>query len=143
MDIQGWDERHRALVGHLDPEPLVVSSVRELAPGRALDLACGTGRNAVWLAEHGWQVTAVDFSSVAIEMLRQRGAGVDARVADLERGEFAIEADSWDLILMCRYLQRDLFGPVKTGVAPGGLIIAIVLLEGRYGARPGELAGSF
>jgi tellurite methyltransferase len=143
VDLSGWNERHRASAGHLEPEPLVVSSVRELAPGRALDLACGTGRNALWLAEHGWKVTAVDGSPVAIEMLRQRGENIDARIADLERGEYMIEPESWELILMCRYLQRDLFEPSKNGVVPGGVIIAVVRLEGQYRVNPGELAGYF
>ena len=147
MDLRGWDDRYRSQEEPGAPTPLVVETARHLKPGRALDLACGTGRNALWLASRGWSVTAVDGSAVAIEKLKARGEGleIDARVADLERGEFAIAASSWDLILMCYYLQRDLFEPVKLGVVPGGVVIAIVHVaeSGRYCLRSGELAGYF
>jgi SAM-dependent methyltransferase len=52
------------------PSRFVVAEVADLPPGAALDLACGAGRNAVWLAEQGWRVTAVDFSGVALRMAR-------------------------------------------------------------------------
>src|SRR5205823_10853470 len=115
------------------PTPLLVESVSQLTPGKALDLACGTGRNAVWLAEHDWSVTAVDGSPAAIDILRRRVPTFDARVADLERGEYRIEPANWDLILMCYYLQRDLITPAKLGVKPGGLLLSMVHI-----AKPGE-----
>ncbi len=125
------------------PEPLLVESVRDLKPGRALELACGFGRNAIWLADRGWHVTAVDISSDAIDAIRADGR-IDARVADLERGEFIIAPQSWDLIVISRYLQRDLFEPAKRGVVPGGMIFALVLLgEGRFRADRGELRSYF
>src|SRR5262249_46902135 len=118
----------------------------KLAPGRALDLACGTGRNAVWLAGAGWEVTAVDRSEKAIETLRNRG--VSTVVADLEEHEFAIEPDALGLILMCLYLQPDLFEPAKCSLKPGGALIAIVHLSepgriSRYSLDPGELRRYF
>jgi len=118
----------------------------EIPAGRALDLACGTGRNALWLAERGWQVTAVDYSPAAVAILRSRNSAIDARVADLERGDFTVVPRSWDLIVISRYLQRDLFEPAKAGLVPGGVIIAIVLLskeEKRFRVQPGELARYF
>ena len=143
MDLNGWNERHLNSLPDLPPELLVVNTACDLQPGRALDLACGTGRNAVWLVERGWKVTAVDGSPVAIDMLRKRDPKIDARVADLERGEFIIEPESWELIVICRYLQRDLFEPAKCGVVPGGVMVAIVRLQGRYGLNPGELVRYF
>src|SRR5438067_11196563 len=98
-----------------------------MPPGRALDLACGAGRNALYLATLGWQVTAVDSSAVAISILRERAAGlapgfsVDARVADLEAGGFTIAPASFDLILDFFYLQRDLFPHIREGLPPGGV----------------------
>jgi SAM-dependent methyltransferase len=145
-----WDERHRAAAEQdvAAPLPLVIKVALEMKPGRALDLACGAGRNALWLAEHGWSVTAVDGSPAAIELLRkravERGVNVDAQVADLEKGEYAIEPSHWDLVVICYYLQRDLFEPAKRGVVPGGVLAAIVLLgEGRFSLGPGELRGYF
>jgi len=126
------------------PVPLLVETVRGMKPGRALDLACGSGRNAIWLAEHGWSVTAVDGSPAAIELVRQRGPHIDAHTADLEKGEYTIEPARWDLIVISYYLQWDLFAPAKRGVVFGGLLLAIVLLgEGRFSAAPGELRGYF
>ncbi len=147
MSLREWDERHRAAAPNLAPDPLLVSAVENRPPGRALDLACGTGRNAIWLAGHGWRVTALDGSPVAIEILRAKNPVIDARVADLERAEFVIEPESWDLIAILRYLQRDLFEPARRGVVPGGIIIASTLLEGGKGGRhrvkPGELRRYF
>jgi len=146
MSLQDWDQRHCDADPNAAPDPLVVETARGMKPGRALDLACGTGRNAVWLAENGWKVTAVDGSRIAIGILDSRDLKIETRVADLERGQYVIEAESWDLILMCRYLQRDLFEPAKAGVVAGGVIIAMVLVsekELRYRARPGELAHYF
>jgi SAM-dependent methyltransferase len=96
----------------------------------------------VWLAEHGWTVTAVDRSPIAIPT-------VDTHVADLEKHEFAIGDSAWDLIAVCYYLQRDLFEPVKRGLKPGGVAIAIVHMfepgheQSRFSLHPGELAKYF
>ena len=96
MEIRGWDERYRSEgLKHSTPTPLLVEIASQLKPGRALDLACGTGRNAVWLAEHGWTVTAVDGSPAAIEILQKTSPEIDAHVADLEKHEFTIEPASW------------------------------------------------
>jgi len=151
MDIQEWDERYRDSASNAQsaPTPLVVRTTASLRPGRALDLACGAGRNALWLASHGWQVAAVDGSSTAIEILKRQNPSIDARVADLEAGEFEIGESAWDLILVCYYLQHDLFEPVKRGVKPGGLALVIVHLiepgheSSRFSVQPGELRGRF
>src|SRR6267154_361279 len=135
MEIRSWDERYRSGERAAEdieaaPTPLLVETSKRLTPGRALDLACGSGRNALWLAAQGWSVTAVDGAPAAIEILRkragERGLQVDARVADLENSEYPIEPSAWDLITICYYLQRDLFEPAKLGVKQGGLLLAIV-----------------
>ena len=118
-----------------------------------LDLACGAGRHALWFAEHGWDVTAIDGSTAAIDSLRAQAStghwAIDTRVADLEKHEFAIEPSAWDLILIWLYLQPDLFEIAKAGVRPGGILIASVRLkmEGEeakpHRAHPGELKDYF
>ncbi|MBZ5591621.1 MAG: methyltransferase domain-containing protein [Acidobacteriia bacterium] len=158
MDLRGWNECYfsgQRQAEHFDagPSKLVTETVQPLPAGTALDLACGAGRNALWLAEQGWKVTAVDGAPAAIEILRrraaERGVTVDARVADLEKGEYSIEPSAWNLILLCYYLQRDLFEPAKRGVVQGGIVIAIVHItepgeEPTYKrARPGELRSWF
>jgi SAM-dependent methyltransferase len=142
MEISAWDERYRsgahaASDFNTEPSPLLVAIVSKLPPGNALDLASGAGRNAIWLAEHNWNVTAVDGSSAAIEALRKRAnerhLAVNTRTVDLERHEFVVASSAWHLIAICYYLQRDLFEPAKAGVIPGGLLISIVHI-----AEPGE-----
>lgn len=73
MDARAWDERYAAvdLVWSSGPNQFVAAEVSPLTPGRALDLAAGEGRNAVWLAERDWHVTAVDFSAVGLDKGRR------------------------------------------------------------------------
>jgi tellurite methyltransferase len=138
MRIEEWDARYRSGERAEDlftaPTPLVVRTAEKLEPGCALDLACGTGRNSIWLAKHGWTVTAVDGAPTAIDFLNQRAGGLEirTRVADLE-GVFRIEPASWDLILTCYYLQRSLIPSIRAGLRPGGVAVVIVHL-----AQPGE-----
>ena len=84
MDAAAWDERYAAteLVWSAGPNQFVEQGLSSLPPGRALDLACGEGRNARWLAERGWQVTAIDWSAVAVEKGRKVNAAVDWQVGD-------------------------------------------------------------
>jgi tellurite methyltransferase len=158
MEMQGWDERYRSGTRRAEdldaaPTPLLVESVKEVTPGRALDLACGSGRNTLWLANRGWRVTAVDGSPAAIKILESRaselGFTVDTRIADLEKSEFRIEPCQSNLIAICYYLQRDLFEPAKLGVAPEGILISIVHITEpgeeptAHRLRPGELERYF
>jgi SAM-dependent methyltransferase len=106
MDAAAWDERYAAteLVWSAGPNQFVEQSLADLPPGQALDLACGEGRNARWLAGHGWQVTAMDFSPVAIDKGRQLAGdqdGIDWQVGDALT--HALPADL-DLVLVA-YLQ--------------------------------------
>lgn len=129
--IEEWDQRYRSSKQVIEtPSPLVVQ-FSGLVPGRALDLACGPGRNALFLAEHGWRVRAVDGSKVAIERLRASNPSIDARVVDLEAGELAAVApETYDLILSCYYLQRSLIPSMKAALRPGGFLIIIVHITG-------------
>jgi tellurite methyltransferase len=158
MEISAWNERYRTGDRSQEdlessPNPLLAETVEKLLPGKALDLACGTGRNSVWLAERGWRVTAVDGAAAAIELVHKRaalsGVTVETLVADLERHDFHIAPDSWNLILMCFYLQTSLFEPAKRGVKPGGIVLAIVHITEpgeeptAHRLRPGELKTYF
>ncbi|MGQ0760731.1 MAG: class I SAM-dependent methyltransferase [Acidobacteriota bacterium] len=157
-----WDQRYlRGEHTSKEPSPLLRKAIKGLKPGRALDIACGAGRHAIFLAEHGWHVTAVDSSRAGIEILQQRaredrersaripacGAQasclptIDARLADLERGEFQIEPDAYDLICLFYYLQRDLFSPIRAGVKRGGTVVAAIHLnDGKEDAKPANPA---
>ena len=137
MDLEGWNDRYRAGETDGEPTPLLARMAGALQPGKALDLASGTGRNALWLAQNGWTVTAVDGAPAAIEILLRKAAteklAIDCRVANLERGEYELKPAAWDLVAMCYYLQRDLFEPAKKAVAPNGMLLAIVHIT-----EPGE-----
>jgi tellurite methyltransferase len=127
----------------IPPRSFVEEIAASLPPRRALDLACGDGRNAIWLAERGWQVTAVDRAPTFTY------PGIEVITADLEQHQFTVAPGTWDLIVMSYYLQRDLFEPTLRGLKPGGVAILIVLLfePGREGSRfrlhPGELRTFF
>src|SRR5262249_44691044 len=131
MDIAGWEERYRSGNTGKEEAPtiLVVEIAEKLPAGTAIDLACGSGRNALYLAERGWTVTAVDGSKSAIELARMRAAArglqLDAHVADLTTPGFTMLPDSYDLILIAYYLQRDLFAKAKIAVRLGGVVVAI------------------
>ena len=107
MDSVGWDERYAAteLVWSAGPNQFVEEALADRPPGRALDLACGEGRNARWLAEKGWQVTAMDFSPVAIEKGR-RLAEQQAGLINWQVGDALSTALPTDLdLVVIAYLQ--------------------------------------
>jgi SAM-dependent methyltransferase len=135
MDAAGWDARYaKGQVWSSEPNRFFAEIVEELAgpPGRAVDLACGEGRNAVWLAEQGWDVTAVDFSATGIERGRAgaaaRGADVRWVVADLEAYELGVGA--WDLVAHV-YLhwptavREPFLRRCAAAVAPGGVLVVV------------------
>jgi SAM-dependent methyltransferase len=84
VDAAAWDERYAAtaLVWSASPNQFVESELASLPPGRALDLACGEGRNARWLSENAWEVTAIDWSAVAVDKGRRTSESVDWQVGD-------------------------------------------------------------
>lgn len=115
-----------------EPNRFVVTELRDLAPGRALDVGAGEGRNAVWLATRGWHVTAVDFSAVGLDKGRRladaRGVAVDWVLADLRH--YQPELGSFQLVLVA-YLQlraAELDGVLRnavTALAPGGVLLVV------------------
>jgi tellurite methyltransferase len=129
--VTDWDERYRkGEHAFTHPHRLLVKAVEQISPGRALDIACGAGRHSIYLAGQGWDVTAVDSSKVGIRLTQQRaaeaGVNVATQRADLERGEYVIESESYDLICDFYYLQRDLFESIKNGVRRGGMFVASI-----------------
>lgn len=134
MDAQAWDDRYRSaqLLWGAGPNRRFADVVGDLPPGRALDLACGEGRNAVWLATKGWQVTAVDFSPVALERAAQlaadRGVAVDLVRDDVRT--WTPPASAFDLVVLL-YVHlssadlRRLHTTAAAAVAPGGTLVVI------------------
>ncbi len=152
MPNPDWEARHAKTVAsgsaELTASSLIVEFTTQLQPGRALDLACGLGRHSLWLARMGWHVTAVDRSRVAIEFLQRaaaaQGTRIDAVVADLESGGLVIRQDHpWNLIVVYNYWQRGLMASVRSGVSPGGFVLASARLTGSFRVEPGELRSAF
>jgi len=145
--IEDWDQRYRAGEQVFEtPAPLVVEFTKTLLPGAALDLASGPGRNALYLAERGWRVTALDGSPVAIQLLRGKEPSIDARVVDLEAGELELGSEAYHLVLSCYYFQRSLIPSMQSALRPGGLLIVMAhLADGGTPTRayPGELRALF
>lgn len=131
-DRERWDARYRE-EGPCARRPSspssLITALDDLLPrrGRALDVAGGAGRHAVWLAGRGLDVTLVDVSPVGVDLARQaaRAAGValDARVVDLERD--ALPPGPWDLIVDFHYLQRSLLPALAQALTPGGLLVLV------------------
>jgi len=129
MDAAAWDERYAAtaLVWSAGPNQFVESELASLPPGRALDLACGEGRNARWLAERGWQVTAIDWSQVAGDKGRQVSDAVDWRVGDALTAPLPAELD----LVVLAYFQvaadarRTAIRRSFEALAPGGTLFVI------------------
>jgi SAM-dependent methyltransferase len=131
-----WNRRYAAkeFIWTVDANRFLAAEVANLPPGRALDLAAGEGRNAVWLAEQGWTVRAVDFSDVAIEKGKQLAAArnvadkVDFQVADLR--SYEPEAQNFDLVALI-YLQIPqaelvpIIARAARAVAPGGTFLLV------------------
>ena len=108
MDAHGWDERYRNddLVWGIEPNQFVRRQCESFPPGSALDLACGEGRNALWLAQLGWQVLGIDYSPVAIARAEALTAGQPYDVAILLSWRVAdvttvpVKEESVDLALL-------------------------------------------
>ena len=134
MESQEWDSRYAGaeLVWTAEPNRFVVAELQDLPPGRVLDLGAGEGRNAVWLASRGWQVTAVDFSAVGLDKGRRlaeaSSVSVDWVRADLR--DYQPEPNSFQLVLVA-YLQlraAELDGVLRravTALAPGGVLLVV------------------
>ena len=123
--MPGTDRNRKYAEGEYLSEPsgLLVEYLPSVPKGKALDIACGEGRNAIYLARNGFEVDAVDISEVAVK--RGRDAAGDLKInflaADLEG--FRIPADSYDLIINFNYLQRSLVPEIKKALRIGGYII--------------------
>ena len=164
MNREDWNERYRGsdLLWSAEPNRFLVEEVESLAPGRALDIACGEGRNAVWLAQRGFGVDAVDFSDVALERARalatDRGVEVSWIAGDVE--SYGPAPRAYDLVLlfylhlpwqrMCGVLDR-----ARDALRPGGTLLLVghdlSNLESGYGGpkspavlySPGDVAAAW
>jgi SAM-dependent methyltransferase len=132
MDAEFWDELYgsREQLFSGNPNGVLVTEVADLAPGQALDIGCGEGGDALWLARRGWRVTAVDISQVALDRAAEAGADVAEQVAWI-RGELAstpLPAGAFDLVSaqyfpLPRESKHTALRALLASVAPGGTLL--------------------
>jgi len=155
---QRWDQRWREKASHADQQtdPWLQQIAFMLVPGKALDVACGMGRNAVYLAERGFSVTAVDVSPVALDLLKAeaeiRGLDIETRLIDLE-SQPRLPDGPFDLLLNIFYLHRPLLPDLLKRVTAGGMAVFRTFsragpaqfgsVNPEFALRPGELLEIF
>jgi SAM-dependent methyltransferase len=128
-DRQKWDTRYRTQGAESSTPAEFLVSLDELLPrrGRALDVAGGAGRNALWLARRGLDVTLADISAEGLALARAAAAEaalpLSLVAADLETAP--LPAGPFDLIVSCYYLRRELFAAFPGALAPGGLLVYV------------------
>ena len=142
-DEELWDDRYRESerIWSGNPNTALVREVEDMAPGRALDLGCGEGADAIWLARRGWRVTAVDISGVALERAARNAAEVADRI-DWQRHDLgtSFPAGSFDLV-SAQFLHSSgdlprerILRTAAGAVAPGGVLLVV----GHAGFPPWE-----
>jgi SAM-dependent methyltransferase len=134
MSREHWDERYgtEELIWKADPNRFLVEELQALAPGRALDVACGEGRNAVWLASKGWHVTGVDFSRAGLAKAQRlaTGRGVEVAWVEADVVEWQPPSASFDVVVVL-YLhlpaeqRRQALARAAAALAPGGILLVV------------------
>jgi SAM-dependent methyltransferase len=118
------------MVNKPSTDPRLTAALSGIPPGAALDLACGSGRHALWLADRGWRVTGVDIQRIDVQ--KDAPAGIDYIRADLEHGDYIIAPGQWDLIVCWLYWQPSLLRPLALGVRSGGCVALAGKTNGRF-----------
>lgn len=148
MDADAWNRRYATaeFVWRTEPNRFLPPEVAGLAPGRALDLACGEGRNAVWLATRGWRVTGVDFAEVGLDKARRLAAEHAVEVTWVRADVTTWSAPEAADLVVVFYLQlpaeprRRALARAAAAVAPGGTLLVVAhdlanLREGHGGPQ--------
>ena len=120
-DKINWNNKYQTIEFSHEPSEIVQEFFHYASVGRALDIAAGNGRNAVFLAQHGFKVEAIDISVQGLKAGCCGHVGVFPICADLDH--FEITKDRYDLIINIKYLNRRLYPFIVEGLAPGGIII--------------------
>jgi len=119
-DREKWDARYAGDSGSRAPSEVLTRYVHHAPVGIALDIACGNGRNSIYLADMGFTVDAVDISTVATGRLSGRRPNIEVICADLDA--WTIPQNRYAVIVDVRFLDRRLFPMIKDGLKPGGVL---------------------
>lgn len=126
-DKERWDRKYgdEKYIFGKEPIPFLVEHLDLLPKGKALDIAMGEGRNGVYLATKGFDVTGLDISERGLAKARnlaaERGVSITTRVVDLQ--QHRLERNAYDVILCTYYLQRDLFPQIMAALKSGGVAV--------------------
>jgi SAM-dependent methyltransferase len=126
VDRQKWNARYKEGRHASDEPSQLLTSAAPLFPssGKALDLAGGGGRNSIWLAKRGLDVTLADVSDEGLKLAQWRAAehGVSFRTLPIDLETDPLPEGPWDLIVMLHYLHRPLFAAIPPALTPGGVL---------------------
>lgn len=131
-------------MGGTEPSTIIIDYCPLASVGNALDIACGNGRNSIFLAERGFYVDAVDISPVATSQLAGKHVNVNTICTDLDT--WAVPPNRYELIINIRFLDRRLFPMIQEGLRPGGVLIFESFLNGvkdAYCLKQNELLRAF
>lgn len=144
IDREKWDSRYRNKLGDTVPSTILKKFI-DLAPiGNALDIACGNGRNSIYLAQKGFVVDAVDISTVATGHLAGSHPNVQVMCQDID--DWTIPHNRYNLIVNIRFLDRRLFPMIVDGLRPGGVLVFESFIGGSkeaYTLKHNELLEAF
>lgn len=129
-DEARWDERYRTKTFPDDADELVKRFSDLAKTGRALDIGAGNGRNALFLAEKGFQVDAIEISGVAVDLIRARSPKINCLQKDLDA--YHPQPDSYNLIININYLNRRLFPHIRRALRKDGILIFRTFLDSHF-----------
>lgn len=153
-DREKWNRRYRegAYADRTHPSPFLVDWIGKVTPGRALDVACGAGRNALYLAQNGFAVDAIDISAEALERAQESAGqfGLSVNWLEQDLDDPPVLDHGYQLILVVRYVNLPLLQQLATLLAPGGILLCEEHMESpdevigpgnpAFRVRPGELS---
>lgn len=137
-DKEKWDKKYNEtpkLMEDRTPSPKVLEAIKYTKGNKALEIACGTGRNTIYLAQNGFEIDAFDISDVAIKHLKKQNIkSINAMQKDLE--SFSPNKNLYDLIVQTNYLDRDIFPSLKDSLKKDGIIIIETYMNHKENEKP-------
>ena len=130
-DKQRWNEKYLVAPMPLEPSKILIENLHFAKKGRALDIACGTGRNTHFLADNGFKVDAVDLSDYALSKIR---TDKNIHTIDADLDSYLFEEDAYDLILKVNYLERKMFPQIIKALKQDGIFIYETFVKTPTGA---------
>ncbi|MBU1341753.1 MAG: class I SAM-dependent methyltransferase [Proteobacteria bacterium] len=143
QDRKKWNSKYLNNIGSLDPSKIIEKYIFLASCGNALDIACGNGRNSIFLAQKGFQVDAIDISTIAANHLTGKNPKLNMICQDIDTWQ--IPQNRYQVIINIRFMDRRLFPMIQAGLKPGGVLIFESFIDGKkeYCLEPNELLHAF